>query len=169
MNIILQDTEWNKCTEQEQQNILEIYNKHPEWLDVINALEDKFGKHNLRPEPKFKTWEDIQKMNEDSNFYLRVIDNLELPDKIYSKCIATLKIAKLIELGYGGMISNEEWEDIGCKKYAIDYVPCNEGKFVMSEYCIGDYRFIAFHTNAQRINFMSHQENVELIKQYYMI
>ena len=127
---------------------------------------------------KIKTWEDAQKMNEDSNFFMRIADNLELSDKVYSKCIATLKIAKLIDLGYGGMVSEEEWKDLEIPKYCISYHPtCQDEKY---KYQISideegdaewatEKKFIAFHTKQQAEEFMSYPENRTLIEQYYMM
>lgn len=178
MNIILQDTEWNKCTEQEQQNILEIYNKHPEWLDVINALEDKFGKHNLQPEPKIKTWKDLEKSGvEVYSSWGKLgadITATRPSEKIINKCIATLKIAKLFEFGYGGMVSNEEWEDNTCLKYYI-VLEINKGRdrvmkpSIQCNYEADEKHFIAFHTKQQAEEFMSYNDNRKLIEQYYMI
>lgn len=91
----------------------------------------------------------------------------ERPDnKIILKAIATLKIAKLIELGYGGIVTAGEWKNTNIEKYCVYAV---EGKIDFNGYSLYEYHFIAFHTSEQREEFMSYSENVELIKQYFMI
>lgn len=135
---------------------------------AIMQLEWMFGKETLLSE--IKTWEDVQEMNEDSNFFMRIDDNLELSDKVYSKCIATLKIAKLIELGYGGAISDEEWRNDKIPKYYIAPNHNVPGALIMStSYKSEDMHFIAFHTPEQMAKFISYESNRILMKQYYMI
>lgn len=165
-----QDIEWNKCTKQEQENILEIYNNHPEWEDVINALEDKFGKHNLQPKPKIKTWEDMVKQYP---HFKDDIDKLERDilygwNKLREKLIACYKIAKLIEIAYGGMVNEEEYDT----KVFYNIVANRKDKKIelniVSNYdAVGN--ILTFRSYESAYEFMSYPENVELIKQYYMI
>lgn len=165
---------WNQLTEKEKEAVREAYK---------NAVEDKlltdkvlwetlFGKDNLDPKPVIKTWKDyleaikdeqgqsltgeLDKVSMDSGYIDR--DSL-----IFRKVIATFKIAKLIELGYGGMITDDEWKNADLAKYVIDVktntLSCE--KFYFSR------TFIAFHTKTQRDEFLKNNE--QLCKDYYMI
>lgn len=175
MSIISKET-WDKFTEEEKERVrqgykswLYAYNKGGIEFSIHEEYEDLFGKENLQPEPKIKTWEDITKMD---NRYHQLIDEIirrgysSLWDsKIINKIIATLKISKLIELGYGGMVTEEEWENEDIRKFSIvrfqKDLSYAEGRSA--------YEFVSFHTPEQREEFMSYPENVELVKQYYMI
>lgn len=170
MPIISQET-WDNMPKEEKEEIIKAYQKDLKKEDMsffegcVETFEQLFGKENLQSKLKIRTWEDCQKMNEDSNFFMRIADNLELPDKVYSKCIATLKIAKLIELGYGGMVTDEEWKDRNIIKYCITRV---NNKWMYATRT-DHFQFIAFHTSKQMDEFMSYPENVKLVEQYHMI
>lgn len=132
-------------------------------------MQKLFGEENLQPKPKIKTWEDVQEMNEDSNFFMRIADNLELPDKIYSKCIATLKIAKLIELGYGGTVSKKEYTNNGAWQI-VPYRDAYDEPFKLKIVFGWEHKtFISFKEEQQAEEFISCPENLELVKQYYII
>ena len=64
---------------------------------------------------------------------------------------------------FGGVITDEEWEDELYKKYVIDRF-CN--RLLYSIY-ITEYTFIAFHKPEQRALFL--QENEQLVKDYLML
>ena len=83
--------------------------------------------------------------------------------------IATYKIAKLIELGYGGMVTDEEWKNKDITKWIV--VPNDDnGKLIIVDTWHNSKRgCIAFHTQQQAKEFMSYPENRTLVKQYYMI
>lgn len=167
-----QDTEWNKCTEQEQQNILEIYNNHPEWTDVINALEDKFGEHNLQPKTKIRTWEDVainkpEVWDNVNKLGQQIANCVSVGSKLYKKLVATIHIQKLIELGYGGMVTEEEWKDGNVEKASIVYLPFKKNFDI--HYNSLRKEFITFHSKRQAEEFMSYPENRALAEQYYMI
>lgn len=200
MAIISQET-WDNMPEEEKEE-LQQYHK---WLynlpgsngtsSAISAIEGIFGKENLQSKPKIRTWEDVEKQGyyvqqrclydldqdgkgKDNDMLLAIAYDNDFSDKIILKAVATLKIAKLIELGYGGMVTDEEWKDLNIPKYWIDYHPtCQDekDKFQISLDEDGDAElstqkhFITFHTQQQAEEFMSYPENVELVKQYYMI
>lgn len=173
MSIISQET-WDNMPENEKKKICKEYLSDKKFDDdryfegSRDMLEELFGKENLQP--KIRTWEDYQEMNEDSNFFMRINDNLELPDKVYSKCIATLKIAKLIELGYGGMVGKEDKQSDDGYYVIYPVVGYGELQVVWSiNTNIVGRDFIAFHTLQQAKEFMSYPENVKLIEQYYML
>ena len=136
---------------------------------VISTLEDLFGEHNINP-IKIKTWEDVGKEYGDEVYSqwgkLGADITASRPsEKVIDKCVATLKIAKLIELGYGGMVSEEEWKDGNVEKF------CVVKSMSKLEYChlVVGYEFIAFHTPEQREEFMSYESNRKLVEQYYMM
>lgn len=173
---------WNELSEESKNSILSEYIDLKEKLNIfkdensirhsviyrVDELEIIFGKENLNKKPQIKTWDDIV------NYYPEIHNSLEkglkgiseyefTPIIFLLKCAATLKIAKLIELGYGGMITDEEWRDITKEKYTIYRVL---DVFVISPLgaCID---FPAFHTEEQAKEFLKHNEH--LCKDYYMI
>ena len=121
-----------------------------------------------------KTWEDIEK--ELPEFFKlsnspnpMMIQSNELRNRLFKKVMAIYKIAILIEYGYGGAISDEEWEDTMFKKYGILYRPYKNGKKLFIKDIWDEKCFIAFHTREQAKEFMSYPENIELIRQYNML
>lgn len=86
-------------------------------------------------------------------------------EPIVKSAASLLKIHQLIEAGYGGNPSNEELgsEDI----YYISYYIPNKELLVTDG---GLYKsHIAFHTKEQAEEFLSYPENVQLLKDYFMI
>ena len=189
MSIISQET-WDKMPEKEKQAIIKDYqdliSDNGVWREdmtteerngAIQQIEWYFGKENLQPKPEIKTWEDVI-MSDKSIFDLELnpdcgnplicclADNADLAEKISNKCQATIKIAKLIELGYGGMVTEEENSDTKIKKYAPFYY--GESGFVIECLYRSQDRVLCFHTQQQAEEFMSYPENVELVKQYHM-
>lgn len=84
---------------------------------------------------------------------------------IEKSALALLKIHQLIEVGYGGNITKEEWDDDNIIKYTIksccnDIVSCSTDEI---------FSHIAFHTERQRDEFLSYPENLQLVKDFYMI
>lgn len=141
--------------------------------EVIRAIVPLFGEHNLNPKPKPKTWEDFLKefhkdtdWNPKNEFADLILYGMD--DKVKTKIIATSKIAKLIELGYGGMVTEEEALDDNIEKSAIDLY---EGKIHLhTGICTasGD-RFLMFRSNEMGEEFMSYESNRKLVEQYYMM
>ena len=64
---------------------------------------------------------------------------------------------------FGGIVTDEEWEDITVEKYAICRL--NNAISLMCSYI--DYRFLAFHTEEQRDLFL--EKYRDLVKDYLMI
>lgn len=77
--------------------------------------------------------------------------------------LAFLKISQLIEVGYGGNVTNEEWK-LNTIKYIID---CNKNNFYIT-LCNNVIHHIAFHTKEQAKEFLQYSENVQLLKDYFM-
>lgn len=148
-----QDELWNELTTDEKELYICWYR------DCINRPNDfnkgkqmfmmyMFGHHNLEFNPE--TWEDMKKLFPD-----------EYP--------VDFKLKKLIEFGYGGEITNDEWMDYHREKYGffnhkgkVEVVMTNGG-------CRDDRKEVYFHTKQQRSQFASHPENMELLKEYLNI
>lgn len=182
MAIISQES-FEKLTEEEKKKIRKIYKDMKdepslayanEYAEKCEWLETYFGKENLQPKPKIKTWKDMKEeymLNADTGTsYIIDMDKKFYSKKLALKSLATLQIAKLIELGYGGMITDEEWKDGSNLKYCIIYSPAHNDSKINIIGCSGAIKhFIAFHTKQQAKEFMSYSENRKLVEQYYMI
>lgn len=179
-SIISQET-WDKMPQAEKERIIGSYfnfsdlaeNGIDEEERIVNyhlkeQYEMCFGKENLNPQINpINTWEDIKKLLPDDGFCTGKFKNFTENPKIILKCQATSKIAKLIELGYGGMITDEEWRDRNIPKYVCQCYTYDPWEIECTK--VYDYKhLIAFHTPEQQERFMSFDENIELIKQYFM-
>lgn len=187
MAIISKET-FDKFTDEEKEAVFTAYrldrtsNGDRYFEGSVNTFEQLFGKENLQP--KNKIWKDLAKngfsVEED---YLCEFDNYdhdkvdgfteaisykgEFSDKLIYKAIATLKIAKLIELGFGGTITDEEWKSPN-EKFVIK-PHYQRGKVFLEKSTSLNYKhFIAFHTYDQLEEFLSYPENVELVEQFFM-
>ena len=183
MSIISQET-WVKMPKEEKEKIIYDYNMlrinlstglledkySTEQLGKIKELEDMFGKENLQS--KIRTWDDIIKLYpnyekdcQNIRKYTKMVSN-----KLQSKLLATYKIAKIIEVGYG-VVTKEEWRDPKiCNWYITIGMESNpDGQIVITFSNLDWRQFISFHTKEQAKEFLSHAENVKLVKQYYMI
>lgn len=168
---------WNELSEESKKYVKRVFSEFEpvcqEDLVRMNLMDDLFGKENLSPKPQIKTWEDylesikdeqaqsltggLDKVSLDSGYV-----NRDFP--AFKKAIATFKIAKLIEVAYGGMITDEEWKRLTIPKYIID--ARYNGDLVL-EVTYGFKCFIAFHTSQQREEFLKFNE--DLLKDYYML
>ena len=181
-----QDKRWNGLSEREQAGWLENYkcNKEDGNKESMKIIEELFGSHNLNPKPKTpktpktpKIWEDVEKeypkiLTDFQELNVEITCCCGIENKIGNKMLATAKIAKLIDLGYGGMVSEEEWKDLNIPKYCIIYHPtCQDErlKFDDDEEIPTKKHFIAFHTPEQRKEFMSYESNRQLVQQYFMM
>lgn len=160
---------WNELSEESKKRVLARYNEAKDYNDAtdIDCYEDLFGEHNLNPKPQIKTWEDLKEIHPELAIELANMDCAV--GKIFHKMSATLKIYKLIDLFYGGMVSEEEWWNDNTLKY---YIKCNPHKSESSIECTYHASvkyFIAFHTQQQAEEFMSYKSNKRLVEQYYMM
>lgn len=126
-----------------------------------------------------KTWSDYCKIippptKNDYKDYPSTINSLTSIRKditpIEKSVLALLKIRQLIEFGYGGNLTNEEWLDDSCKYFPCPIIDNLKVKFVVgkSSYFI-DKCNITFHTEEQAEEFLSYDENIQLLKDYFMI
>lgn len=172
MAIISQET-FDKFTEEEKKKVVEYFLGTKDTnISATIIMQKLFGKENLQPEPKIKIWKDIENYLEIIPDFKEIVHNLDVGccnQKVTNKIIATYKISKLIELGFGGVVTDEEWKDETIRKESI--VPCDVRDDFKSITCYyhSDKNLIAFHNINQAKEFMSYKENVELVKQYNMI
>lgn len=127
---------------------------------------NKWDKENNHRVPK--TWSEyINQFNIDSEPTLW-FDNDMNWDVIGNSCSALFKIHQLIEVGYGGNVTNEEWKDRSITKWRIGFDYDGE---TMIDYCVSPiaYTPIAFHTKEQAKEFLKYSENIDLLNDYFMI
>lgn len=87
---------------------------------------------------------------------------------IEKSALALLKIHQLIEVGYGGNVTNEDWKNPYLAKY--DIIPDTAHSDKLCVRCVGFVKsVIAFYTKEQAEEFLSKPENVQLLKDYFMI
>lgn len=169
MGIISKET-FEKLTEEEKKKLRELYSNS---VKIDFAIMKKiFGEENLLHKPNIKTWKDV-KDKSDSAFQTSLNLNYacdgNMDDKLSMKIKATYKISKLIELGYGGIVTEEECKENGAWQI-IPYRENYDEKFKLK--IVMDFQqksFISFHNEEQAKEFMSYPGNRILIEQYYMI
>lgn len=181
MAIISQET-FDKFTKEEkdalrrEHNYLESLKEKDLNCDYRQfELERLVDRKNLIPK-EIKIWEDIEteyqncktKTSEINHILFNAYDG-SFDDKLIKKLVATYKIAKLIELGYGGAITEEEWKDKTIPKYCLVPNLITPTSYSIECQTLDVKRFIAFHTYQQANEFMSYPENRKLVDQYYMI
>ena len=181
-----QDRNWNNLTEEEKNVYRDLYQKclnHVKnddgyskglYQGELITIVDIFGEDNLLTKATPKTWEGfVRHFHKDTDWNPKNefcdLPMYGLSDALRNKLIAMAKIGKLIEVGYGGNVTKKEWEDFNCRKYVIKYCPQDERKFIASDYCMGEYEFIAFHNPKQLDEFMTYESNKELLKQYFAV
>lgn len=85
--------------------------------------------------------------------------------------LAFLKIRQLIEDGYGGNVTNEEWRTAIDEDNPIYIITIDGMNNIRCGYVeiTQEYSPIAFHTKEQAEEFLSDPERVQLLKDYFMI
>lgn len=191
MNKEQQDKLWKELSEESKRIIIKEFEYSKIAIDsdeknreahigACATLDMLFGTHNLNPEPKIKTWDDVEENYNEYYKYVAVSNSIEegiinIEDKLRLKLLATYRIAKLIELGYGGMVSEEEWKSYPQNSNAVFYsIICNhkgklEKKEVEYEIFPVERNFITFHSLELLEEFMSQESNRKLVEQYYMM
>ena len=188
MNKEQQDKIWNELSEESKRIIIKEFEYSKIAIDsdkknreahigACATLDTLFGTHNINSKPQIKTWEDVEKAEGGE---IRVDSKVINPNgqawglglKYHQKAEATLKLAILIDLGYGGMVSEEEWEVLNIPKYCIIYHPtCQDErlKFDDDDEIPTKKHFIAFHAPEQRKEFMSYESNKRLVEQFFLM
>lgn len=182
----IQDKIWSELSEESKAYILSVYKElDEEWkkyreekedsfassrLEKLIVLDDIFGEHNLNPE-QINTWEDFIKEFHKHTDWCPKNTYTDLPlygmdDAIKKKMIATAKIAKLIDVTYGGRVTDDEWNDHTILKYYIE--PHSETKRFVTHCAYREKKhFVAFHTQKQMEAFLSHESNKQLLKDFF--
>lgn len=97
-------------------------------------------------------------MVEDSN------KNIFISEKYAKAALALAQISQLMPY-YGGEITDEEWANSNLIKCSIEvWNTCIHCSYVYNERTV-----LAFHTSKQRDRFLSFPENVQLVKDLFMI
>lgn len=164
----------------ESTSVILIVNKHKRIAfkcALIDAEDDLFPSKDQRDWTKWdkennkeapKTWSELIKDNEillmGSATSNPMYSETDSGTAIEIAASALLKIHQLIEVGYGGNITNEEWNNAKTK-YIIDGVV---NKLNISDLSATRCH-LAFHTREQAKEFLSYPENVQLLKDYFMI
>lgn len=172
MPIISQET-WDNMPSDEKQRIQTEYAGamvNSKENIIVQVYEQIFGKENLRQLKRPKIWDDMEELHEDVDTAFveleKSLADIDCETKLLNKILATYKIRYLIELGYGGMVTEKKWKD----SYTLHTVCCsvNNKLHIQSQYATCKH-FITFHTKEQAEDFMSYESNRKLVKQYYMI
>lgn len=125
---------------------------------------------------EINTWKDIKDVKGyyidfgssiakiDSNRVENQNKNIFISKKYAKAALALAQISQLMPY-YDGEITNEEWLDKKIPKFTLvewDGEIVEHVSYMRKE-------FISFHTKEQMEKFMSFPENVQLVKDYYMI
>lgn len=125
---------------------------------------NKWDKENNPKVPK--TWSGLVKVDKATrkiaqiySEYGRVVDIVG-STPIEKAALALLKINQLIEVEYGGNVTDKEdyYEDWTIDRYS--FIP------VKNDFGV---RHICFHTKEQAEEFLKYPENIQLLKDYFMI
>lgn len=128
--------------------------------DVCSCFKEYFNENMQEKDEGIHTWWDLVDSRVKREYY----------DATYGLAIKSLiakfKIEKLMPY-FGGVITDEEWHNQDLKKFAIVKISDN-GKPCLT-YATTFKTFLAFHTEKDAYNFMSYSENVQLVKDYFMM
>ena len=160
----------------------ELYEKYP--LDAYSAWMEWDEENNKRTP---KTWSELCKLGLSKGLYASTgneIKGVDCDDYSITTCtespieksaLALLKIHQLIEISYDGNVTDKEWRNSKIKKWYFvlnkQYSP-DDGNEMYDIVYSEDYyakRLFAFHTNQQAEEFLKYPENVQLLKDYFMI
>lgn len=142
----------------------EFYLKYP--LDAPRA----WGEWLESQKSAVKTWQDLEVFGipEHLAAITTQYDQLQrdVPTVIRS-AVALLKIQYLIDAGYGGNVTNDEWEK-NCVKCSIYYNHKNR-ELTVNPWSVHQQTTFSFHSKEQAEEFISHESNRQLLKDYYMV
>ena len=123
---------------------------------------------------QINTWKDIPKVNGCYISNCNIVTGYEgkpceenkdvyLTDKYAKSALDLAQISQLMPY-YGGEITNEEWKRNDRKFTIVAY----DGELKPFTH-VNNKVLVAFHTEAQRTKFMSFPENIQLVKDLYMM
>ena len=187
MNREQQDKIWNELSEESRNFIISGYKHTNEFLNMGKAptneshilhygkyqlYEELFGRHNLF-QPQIKTWDDFvdnPEYEDIDNYFVELEEFMldkNVEEKLRRKLLATHQIHQLIEHGYGGVITDNEWQDPNLTKWKI--VRSKDGSFNIESGTGYRVDLIAFHEKEQAEKFMLYPSNIRLIEEYNMV
>lgn len=124
-----------------------------------------------------KTWSQYIKTNTIRPYAaLRYTKGYAIPvddTPIEKSALALLKIHQLIEVGYGGYPTKEDYDKANYEKlWTVRIYKTDDNDFIFGASPLDGECFknnIAFHTIEQTNEFISYPENIQLLKDYFMI
>lgn len=148
-DINLDDYEISQQADEEIIVLRKKNHKHPKWED-LNRISGCYITDNCIIRPA----SNIIANGENKNVFLT--------EKHAKSALAMAQISQLMPY-YGGEITDEEWRDSNITKGVV----IRKGNSIAKEFSFSDYRFLAFHTEEQRDEFLKNNE--QLVKDYLMI
>lgn len=123
--------------------------KYPKWQD-LNKISGVF----IYIDSEIRSINEFDSVDSEKNVFLTTK---------HAKCaLAIAQISQLMPY-YGGEITNEEMEDPKIIKFSIH----REGNEIYTHKYRRGYRFLSFHTQEQRDEFI--KNNKQLVKDYLMV
>ena len=148
--------------DEDEQAILDIHK------NIVSELEASFGKDNLLPPKKIKTWSDLKEIDKRldpncGNPLISIINKPYVQNIIAAKNKSAIKLAKLIDEFYGGVITEDEWVE-DTMKFCVKI---HHGR-ILAYNTQHENTLIAFHTVDERDEFLLYPENRNLVYTYFM-
>lgn len=147
-------------------------------IQIPDNCEVKIVKKEEKKEPTIRTYQDLIDNNFKvkgyiinhhckaipftDRFHKNSSEEIAASEKVVKSMLAMAMISQLMPY-YGGAITDEEWKDTDHFKFIIK----RTGDKIEVDYYTSVYRFLAFHTEKQRDEFLKHNE--QLVKDYLMI
>lgn len=150
--------------------------KNASKIEILETVKDSVTKLIEEENKKTPIWEELEEIRgccidpcseigECGNWQARKGNQNIFSDEQHAKsALAMAKISQLMSY-YGGRITDKEWEDGNIAKYVI----CRIDKELTTTVYYNRWTLIAFHTEEQRDAFTSREENIQLLKDYFMI
>lgn len=177
--------EWNELSNASKEAVQTIYKNlkdatgHGD-IGKLWLLDELFGEENL--EPKISTWKQAleawKKDNKFNNSQLNMLQCqswMETNKLVKLKANAIFKLGKLIEVGYGGFITKDEWLNEKNKYTLILDILSeigNDGfpiiRVVVHQMPTHSDDFLTFRSQEDAERFLSYDENKELVCHYFM-
>lgn len=175
---------WDELSDNVKKKIIDRYTEYKTRgsdliehdADALTIMEDLFGLDNLN-ENIFKTWKDVVSKVPHEKIEIGRFRTDDLPSmkadyitvgnsfyRMILRAAAMLKIARLIEIGYGGLVSENEW-DSSDYKWHIVYDTLKKEYFIFWDVSHKDP--LSFHTEEQAIEFL--ENNKDLLDDYFMV
>lgn len=161
-----------------------FYNKADEIAVFPSKDQRDWNKWLEEQKPKVsKTWGDLEELGKITECGASIAwvlnscwyESVRGDTPIEISALALLKIHQLIEVGYGGNVTDKEWRNTDIQKWYFVpntiYSP-DEGNNMWEVVYTQMYlnkRIFAFHTKEQAEEFLSYPENIQLLKDYFMI